>query len=263
MRQPPLITLAILLSLNLPAQDSVRVLCLYGSVPAKGYKGVEPQFHKGMFTRLINLRGGHVGVETGADTVLSFHPIRYDGPFHAGHIFNHPRRPNSLFRAVTVNRMWYMLPHHYPDLDSLRRVVFVIPITPDQRRVLDSLALAYLAQTPYDYAFLGMRCASASYEVLASAGIVTEYKRNFWYNIFTTRRFRYILYKEYLQNKGKGWRLYTCKGSQSREWEKDQDNFTQYWPPHPAARAPRPHAHSKHLPHPNRISHPSCTKPRA
>lgn len=51
---------------HLFARDSVRVLCLYGSVPAKGWKGVEPQFRKGMFTRLINLRGGHVGVETGA-----------------------------------------------------------------------------------------------------------------------------------------------------------------------------------------------------
>jgi hypothetical protein len=222
MRLPLLIAIAVLLTVDLTAQDSIRVLCLYGSVPAKGYKGVEPQFRKGMFTRLINLRGGHVGVETGADTVLSFHPVRHDGPFHAGHIFNHPRHPNSIFRAVSVDRMWFMLPHHYPDPDSLRRVVFVIPITPEQRRVIDSLALAYLAHTPYDYAFLGMRCASASWQILVYAGVATEYRHAFWHKIFSTRKFRYALYKEYLRKRSAGWRMYTWKGSVSREWDKDK-----------------------------------------
>src|ERR1700743_2243604 len=88
------------------AQDSVRVLCVYGSVPAKGWKGVEPVFHKGLFTRVLHLRGGHVGVETGDDTSLSFHPLRYNGPFHSGHIFNRDRRPNSVFRVISVQRMW-------------------------------------------------------------------------------------------------------------------------------------------------------------
>ena len=143
-------------------------------------------------------------------------------PFHAGHIFNHRRHPNSLFRAVSVNRMWYMLPHHYPDLDSLRRVVFVIPVKSGQRRVIDSLALAYLARTPYDYAFLGMRCASASYQILAYAGVATEYRRGLWHRIFSTRKFRYALYKEYLRRRSEGWRMYTWKGSVSREWDKDK-----------------------------------------
>ena len=217
-----LIFIPVLFITRLSAQDSIRVLCLYGSVPAKGWKGVEPQFNKGLFTRLINLRGGHVGVEAGTDTVLSFHPVHYNGPFHAGHFFNHCRRPNSVFRAVTVNRMWYMLPHRYPDLDSLRRVVFVIPVTSGQRRVIDSLALAYLARTPYDYAFLGMRCASASYQILVYAGVATEYRRGLWHRIFSTRKFRYALYKEYLRRRSEGWRMYAWKGSVSREWDKDK-----------------------------------------
>ncbi len=31
---------------------------------------------------------------------------------------------------------------------------------------IDSLVNSYTTQTPYDYVFLGMRCASSSYDVL-------------------------------------------------------------------------------------------------
>ena len=203
------------------AQDSIRVLCLYGSIPAKGWKGIEPVFHKGILTRTINLHGGHVGVETLIDSVLSFQPVNYSGLFRSGHIFNHSRHPNSWFRALSDQDMWYVLPHHYDDLDSLRRAVFVIPVTPGQRRMIDSLSRAYRAHTPYDYAFLGMRCASASYEILFHAGLVSGYPRGIWHKIFTTKKFRYALYKEYLRRKAAGWRLYTWKGCTSRQWEND------------------------------------------
>jgi hypothetical protein len=204
------------------AQDSVRVLCLYGSVPAKGWQGREPEFKRGMFTRTINMQGGHVGIEVGADSVLSFQPLRYSGPFHAGDLFSHSKHPNSWFRVMTVHRMWTLLGNYYNNIDSLQRAMFVIPVTPQQRHAIDSLSRAYLTHTPYDYAFLGMRCASASYEILVHAGVASWYRRGLWHKIFTTRKFRYAIYKEYLRRRAAGWRLYTWKGSHSRVWDRDK-----------------------------------------
>ena len=214
-----------------PYIDSIRILCLYGSIPAKGFEKKEPMYGpNNLFNRLAKMHGGHVAIEIAPDKALSFQPLHYTGIARSGHLTNrsNSKNFNSCFRLYTAHRAWTVLGNYYDNLDSLRRATFVIPITAAQKKRLDSIATAYTHNTPYDYSFLGMRCASASYEVLAAAGIVTEYKRNFWYNIFTTRRFRYVLYKQYLQNKDKGWRLYTCKGSQSRDWEKDQDNWTNY-----------------------------------
>jgi len=214
-----------------PYVDSIRILCLYGSIPAKGFAGKEPMYGPNNFiNKMTKMHGGHVSIEYAPDKALSFQPLRYTGIARSGHLTNrsNPKNFNSCFRIYTAQRAWTGLGNYYNNLDSLRRATFVIPITAAQKRRLDSIARIYVDKTPYDYSFLGMRCASASYEVLAAAGIVTRYKRNFWYNIFTTRRFRYLLYKEYLLKKDKGWRLYTCKGSQSREWEMDQDNWTKY-----------------------------------
>jgi hypothetical protein len=214
-----------------PYTDSIRILCLYGSVPAKGFEGKEPMYGpNNIFNRMAKMHGGHASIEYAPDKALSFQPVHYTGIARSGHLTNraNPKNFNSCFRIYTERRAWTVLGNYYNNLDSLRRATFVIPITAAQKRSLDSLAAAYVRQTPYDYSFLGMRCASATYEVLATAGIVDRYKHNFWYNIFTTRRLRYVLYQEYLKNKDKGWRFYTTKGSQSRDWEKDQDNFTHY-----------------------------------
>jgi hypothetical protein len=70
-----------------------------------------------------------------------------------------------------------------------------------------------------------MRCASSTYDVLQTAGILPK-SDMIWYNVFTTQEFRYLLYREYLRNKDRGWELYTVKGSQSRKWEKDVDNWS-------------------------------------
>ncbi len=207
---------------------TIRILCLYGSVPAKGYWKVEP-FHgpHNMINWVAKLHGGHVGIEYAPDKVLSFQPETYGGLAASGHFLPNFRKRNfnSCFRTVTVSRMWNCLGNHYNNIDSLRRAVFVIPITPAQRLLLDSLVDRYTDQTPYDYAFFGMRCASSTYDVLQTAGILPK-SDMIWYNVFTTQEFRYLLYREYLRNKDKGWELYTVKGSQSRKWEKDVDNWS-------------------------------------
>jgi hypothetical protein len=229
----------ILSVLNIHAPDSpanrppappytIRILCLYGSVPAKGYWKVEP-FHGpyNMINWVAKLHGGHVGIEYASDKVLSFQPETYGGLAASGHFLPNFRKHNfnSCFRTITVSRMWNCLGNHYDNIDSLRRAVFVIPITASQRRLLDSLVNRYTDETPYDYAFFGMRCASSTYDVLQTAGILLKTDMT-WYNVFTTQEFRYLLYQEFQRNKTKGWQLYTSKGSQSRKWEKDVDNWS-------------------------------------
>ena len=211
-----------------PDQDppvyTIRVLCLYGSIPAKGWMGREPMYGPNtLINRTTKLHGGHVGVEYAVGKVLSFQPLKYTGIAASGHLITSTDKKNfnSCFRIYSETRMWNVLGNYYDNIDSLRRVVFVIPVTAAQKKTLDSLALQYTRQTPYDYAFMGMRCASATYDVLQTAGIVPEFKHELWYNVFTTREFRYLLYQEYLRNKDKGWQLHTCKGSVSRKWEKD------------------------------------------
>lgn len=206
--------------------DSVRVLCLYGSIPARGFQGKEPMHGpNSMLGRMVKLHGGHVTVEYAHDKALSFQPVHYDGLGGAGHVFARsiPRNFNSCFRIYSEKRAWGVLGNYYNNIDSLRRATFIIPVTAAQKYTLDSLAEAYARSTPYDYAFFGMRCASASYQFLADAGLVREYRHNIWFNIFTTRDFRNAMYKDYVKNRDKGWRLETCPGSRSRQWEKDTE----------------------------------------
>jgi hypothetical protein len=181
-----------------------------------------------MLGRMVKLHGGHVTVAYARDRALSFQPVHYDGPGGAGHVFSRSGRKNfnSCFRIYSETRSWNVLGNYYNNIDSLRRAVFIIPVTAAQKSTLDSLAKAYTAATPYDSAFFGMRCASASYQFLATAGLVTEYRSNIWWHVFTTRDFRDALYKEYLRNRDKGWRLETSKGSVSRQWEKDSRPHT-------------------------------------
>ncbi len=204
--------------------DSIRVLCLYGSIPAKGWRGREPMYGpNSMLGRMVKLHGGHVTIEYAHDRALSFQPVHYNGFGGAGHIMprSNEKNFNACFRIYNEKRAWNVLGNYYNNVDSLRRAVFIIPVTAAQQHKLDSLATTYTKLPPYDYAFFGMRCASASYQFLSEAGLVTEYKHLIWMNVFTTRDFRNALYKDYVRNRDKGWRLETSKGSVSRKWEKD------------------------------------------
>jgi hypothetical protein len=161
-----------------------------------------------MLGRMVKLHGGHVTIEYARDKALSFQPVHYDGLGGAGHLMPRSKSKNfnACFRIYSEKRAWTVLGNYYNNLDSL--------------------ADAYVHHTPYDYAFFGMRCASASYQFLLEAGLVSEYHHNIWWNVFTTRDFRNALYKDYLRNRANGWRLETSPGSHSRQWEKDTEALT-------------------------------------
>jgi len=208
-------------SLSVPARapgDSIRVLMLYGSKPAKGYPD-EPKWFGGR-------PGGHVAIDMGGDSTLNFGPTKYRPMCH---IFSRRQPANfrSTFRIRTIAAFWRTFNYTHPindHADSLKGLVIVMPVSPEQKRKLDSIARSYLATPPYDYAVLGMRCASASYEILAQLGLLDKpYKRRVWWHILYPRYIRYELLKQVKQNPAaSAWRVYQTTGTAARKWDRDR-----------------------------------------
>ena len=189
-------------------KDSIRVLFIYGSYPAKGYAHTERKWFGG-------IHGGHVALEIAPDSVLSFRNAK-----HPCHVF--PRkRPNSIWEIKTVHGMWESFPPHNYNEDELNRAVITIPVTVEQKKKIDSMATAYLHKTPYDYAVAGMRCASASYDIMAKAGLFKEYGGSTWWRIIMPRDLRTLLLKKAHSPEGKDWRVTLYPGSKKRIWERD------------------------------------------
>jgi hypothetical protein len=136
------------------ALDTVRVLFVYGSKPkAKG----EARWFGG-------IHGGHVSVQYG-NKFASFVP---DGKFH---LIRSKKHINSTFITETGDRFVF-------DTTESRYLIVSIPVDSIQKRRLDSLVEKRLKTSPYDYAFIGMRCASAAYELLSGAGIYPKMSIN-------------------------------------------------------------------------------------
>ncbi len=186
-------------------QDSafIRVHFLYGSKPRSAYRESEPKWFGGKL-------GGHVGVEIGRDSILNFLPA---GKFH---VFGKKEDRHSRF-AIHDHDGFYSMFGGEPD--SMKRAVVTIPITPQQRITLDSLAAAYLASTPYDYAFFGMRCGAATYDVLSQVDILKAYGRSALVRkIFYPKKLRKRLFRLAEQQH---WHLECHTGSSRRKWERD------------------------------------------
>jgi hypothetical protein len=193
------------ISINSFSQDTpcIKVLFLYGSKPLAAYKNVEPKWFGGML-------GGHVGIESGADSVLNFLP---QGTFHW---FAKKENPHSHYIIADETAFWQVLGGN---ADSVKKAVVIIPVTRQQKQKFDSIQHAYLQQTPYDYALLGMRCGAATYEVLAQLGILKQYPYK--------KTYTKILYPKKLRRRllivaGKnGWAIIRQEGSSRRKWERD------------------------------------------
>lgn len=197
--------------------DSIRVLIIYGSKPAKGH----PHEYKWFGGR----PGGHVAIQIDRDRVLSFGPTKYHPICH---IFSRSNAANfkSAYRIESVRRFWETFNYtgaRYP-IDSLKRMVVSIPVSSRQKRKLDSIASAYTTHVPYDYAVLGMRCASSTYEILEQLDLLDKpYKHYIWWHILFPRDIRYELLKEVKYGpSARTWRVYQNKGSSSRKWDYDR-----------------------------------------
>lgn len=187
------------------AQDTtyLKVHFLYGSRPLQKYKHTEPKWFGGVL-------GGHVGIESEDDKIVNFVP---SGKFHW---FAKKKDRHSRYAEHSENSFYAILGG---DPDSVKKAVVYIPVTPQQKQHFDSIANAYLASTPYDYALIGMRCGAAAYDILSQLDILPEHSyRRTYTKIFYPKKLRMRLFKLAGEN---GWKITRQEGSFKRKWEKD------------------------------------------
>lgn len=178
------------------AQDSIAVHFLYGSKPAKGCKLTEKKAFGG-------LKGGHVTIEE-ENKIIGFQP---GGNCH---VFASKKKANGYFRADDKTK-WIQ------DTVSRKYASVIIPLTAAQRSKLEITITNYLQKRPYDYAFFGMRCAAATYDILEDAGIVKQ--RSYfgkWTSFFYPQLLRRRILKLAEKNK---YAVVKHDGRKTRLWE--------------------------------------------
>ncbi len=177
---------------------SINVYFLYGSKPAKGFERIEKK-------RFGGINGGHVSIGVDKE-IIGFGPV---GKFH---IFPKKNQWHSGFRTES-------LASFMNDTVGDKYTVITIPVTNDQYKKLKDIHNGYCSAPPYDYAFMGMRCAAASYDVLSQIGLLkTKKKTGIVTRYFYPRRLRHKMLRE---AKEKGYKVHQQPGYKSRKWERD------------------------------------------
>jgi len=181
----------------------IKVHFLYGSKPKREFKNIESKWFGGKL-------GGHVGIEIDSNKIIDFIP-------HGGfHYFAHKDNYCSKFATHDLKSFWEIFGG---SAESVKKLTIVIPITLRQKLKLDSIYNAYSQKTPYDYAFVGMRCGSAAYDILSQIELLKKYSyRKTYLKIFYPKKIRKRLLKKATQNK---WTLDKQEGTKRRKWEKD------------------------------------------
>lgn len=178
---------------------SVTIHFYYGSKPARGYKDTETKYFGG-------IHGGHVFLQIDS-TLFSFVPA--GSPIH---IFAHKRKRQSAYTTETAEQF-------YNDTAGGKFTSITFPVSDSQYAVIQNIKKQYLDSTPYDYAFFGMRCAAAAYDVLGQAGVVK--KRSNFTNVcrnFYPKRMR----KRFIKRaKKENLKMIQQNGRPGRKWEKD------------------------------------------
>lgn len=181
----------------------LKVHFLYGSKPLKAYKDTEPKWFGGIL-------GGHVGIEGDSNQILDF------GPREKFHVFAQKGKRNSYF-GLKSHESFYSILGAHPD--SVKMAVVYIPITRVQKARFDSISRIYTNDSPYDYAFFGMRCGAASYDILSQLGILPDYGYTQTYTrIFYPKKLRKRLFTLAV---AKNWKVVKYEGTSRRKWEKD------------------------------------------
>lgn len=184
------------------SQDSgfIKVHFLYGSKPKKKYKKTEKPWFGG-------IHGGHVSIES-EGYVYGFLP------YESFHLVGKKRadKRHSIFSMESVES-WVK------DTATLKYTTITIPVSKQQQDSLHNIHQSYLKHPPYDYAFIGMRCASATYDILGQIGIVEwlPNKKNTFKNFYPK-----LLRKKLLKlAKQRGYKVHRQQGRKTRKWERD------------------------------------------
>jgi hypothetical protein len=181
----------------------IKVHFLHGSKPKFKFRHEEDRWFGGIL-------GGHAGIEYEPNKIINFQPkARF-------HLFAHPSLINSRFSVHDTLSFYEILGGGY---SSVKKTAVTLRISAQQKARLDSVVLAYSIRSPYDYAFFGMRCGAAAYDLLAQAGVVKHYSfSKTWSKLFYPRKTRRRLEKLARSN---GYTVQKVPGSEKRIWEKD------------------------------------------
>jgi len=174
----------------------IKINFLYGSRPAKGYKGTESKLFGG-------IKGGHVNIQAG-DQVLDF--FCGNNP-----LLPNKKNPTGGFK-INHSISW--------DTTNTKWKSVIVPVSSEQYNQLQHLFDSLSSKTPYDYAIFGMRCAAASYDVLSDIGLFKK--------VSNPKNISKHFYPKLLRKKVLKWaeeNNYTVtskEGRTTRKWESDK-----------------------------------------
>lgn len=182
---------------------TIRVHFLHGSKPKKQFRHEEDKWFGGIL-------GGHAGIEYEPNKIINFQP-------RSGvHVFAKPKIINSKFSVHDTISFYEIMGGPY---DSAKKTIIAIRISVRQKIKLDSIVTAYQKRSPYDYAFFGMRCGAAAYDILARIDVVHKFSfKRIWRKVFYPRKLRRRL--EWYA-KTRGYKIMKKKGTVRRKWERD------------------------------------------
>lgn len=188
-------------SVLLHASDSLylKLHFVYGSKPMSAYKKTEVKQFGG-------IHGGHVYIEL-ENKIISFGTNK--GKWH---IFPHKSKSAGKYR-VDKDLRWH------GDSAAKKITTIIIPVTKEQLHKLKQTEKSYFEETPYDYAFFGMRCAAGAYDMLSKSEVCPNKTRfaiiskNFY-----PKRLRVKLLK---RAEKENWQVLRQEGRSSRKWERD------------------------------------------
>lgn len=132
-------------------KDTAIIHFIHGSIPMENCIYARK--------RLGGLLGGHVEIEL-EGRVYGFRLDKL--PIH---IFVDNHHFNSKYEVYTKET--WLKRTEYEKITSVH-----LPISKEQKDKLQAILTTYLAKSPYDYAFFGTRCATATAEVLSKSGII-------------------------------------------------------------------------------------------
>lgn len=179
-------------------ENILHIHFLYGSKPKKQFRHIEKK-------KLGGLWGGHVYLQLG-EYVYGFNRSDESNL----HIF--PKKKfNAMFRRENLHE-WKI------DIKNHKLTSIEIPLDHENYTNLKKLFDHYNKNTPYDYAFFGMRCGASSHHILSYIGLFPPGKKvKSAIQIPYPRILRNRLLKMALEN---NFRVTHNEGGHTRIWEK-------------------------------------------
>ncbi len=182
---------------EMPAEyHEIKIHFLHGSRPKRGFKTTESKAFGG-------IHGGHVTLEIDG-MEYGFNPSQI--PVH---IFPKKKKLHSSFDETPVSQK----------VNGERKYTTISMAIDHEKYVqLKSIIRSYLDQSPYDYAFFGMRCAASTRDILEQLDIMKDRSNfNSIRKAFYPKRLRRQLLKMVDE---KGFKIEGVEGRLSRKWER-------------------------------------------